>query len=469
MTRKVSLTLAFLFSFLSYGVSQCSNSSIEATGDSSFCSSASGNLNILINTTIPNNPTYVWSPSTGLSNSTIKSPTYSVTSTTSYTVKVTIKDNYNWINNGDFEQGNTGFTSGHGPGTGGTWGLLSSAGTYAVSTNPQATHTNFASCSDHTPGAGNNRMMVVNGSPTANVNVWCQSVPVNPNTNYRLVLWGTSVVSSSPAILRFRINGTMVGNSLTLSSPTCTWQKLTVNWNSGNATNANICIRNQNTSGAGNDFAIDDIQFKEDCVFRDTVVISVGDGFQKMVDTSICSGETYFAAGQLQSASGIYIDTLSTGGSCDSLLITNLTVVDHSLDLGNDSSYCVGDSVLLDANLPNSTYLWNDNSTLATNLAVSSGTYMVTVTSQEGCQKTDSVSLTFNPQPQVDLGQDTSYCSGDSITLNAFNPQATYSWQDNSTQAELIATASNLYSVTVTSLEGCEKSDEVNLTFYAVP
>src|SRR5690606_38571148 len=49
----------------------------------------------------------------------------------------------NVVTNGDFSQGNTGFTSDYVQGTGGTWGQLSSPGTYAISSNPSLTHTNF--------------------------------------------------------------------------------------------------------------------------------------------------------------------------------------------------------------------------------------------------------------------------------------------------------------------------------------
>ncbi len=78
--------------------------------------------------------------------------------------------------NGDFSSGATGFSSDYIPGTGGTYGLLSNAGTYAVSTNPQLTHVNFQSFGDHTTGFGS--MLVMNGAEIINQNVWCQTVVV---------------------------------------------------------------------------------------------------------------------------------------------------------------------------------------------------------------------------------------------------------------------------------------------------
>ena len=55
---------------------------------------------------------YSWTPSTGLSNTSIANPIASPTITTTYTVSNT--SSYNLITNGDFSLGNTGFTSSYG-------------------------------------------------------------------------------------------------------------------------------------------------------------------------------------------------------------------------------------------------------------------------------------------------------------------------------------------------------------------
>ncbi len=46
-----------------------------------------------------------------------------------------------------------------------------------------------------------------------------------------------------------------------------------------------------------------------------------------VVDTSICSGESYLAGGMLQFDEGTYYDTLQTYFACDSIIITNLTLI----------------------------------------------------------------------------------------------------------------------------------------------
>ena len=107
----------------------------------------------------------MWSPTTGVANPNSLNTTAVVNQTTTYTVNVSGTSNMNLITNGNFNAGFAGFTSDYIPGTGGPFGLLSSEGQYAVSTNASLTHTNFANCPDHT-GGGN--MLVVNGAGDTN-------------------------------------------------------------------------------------------------------------------------------------------------------------------------------------------------------------------------------------------------------------------------------------------------------------
>ncbi len=211
-----------------------------------------------------------WSPTTGMSGGNSFTPTVTVSQTTSYVLTATAPDfGNNLVDNGDFEQGNAGFSSdyGYSPGD------LVPEGIYDVLDNPQDDHPGFAPCGDHTSGSGN--MMVVNGAGTPNQNVWCQTVPVTPNTQYVLVAWVTSVVASSPALLQFNINGTPVGPIFNAPGSTCTWQQFFQVWNSGGNTSATICIVNQNTQLGGNDFALDDIVFSPVCTVTDTVKVNV--------------------------------------------------------------------------------------------------------------------------------------------------------------------------------------------------
>ncbi|MFN0177010.1 MAG: gliding motility-associated C-terminal domain-containing protein [Saprospiraceae bacterium] len=233
---------------------------------------------------------FIWSPTTGMTGSNTLTPTVTVSQTTNYVLSATAPDfANNLVDNGDFEQGNSGFTSDY------TYspGNLVPEGLYDVIDNPQDDHPGFSPCTDHTSGSGN--MMVVNGAGSPNQNVWCQTVNITPNTQYVLSAWVTSVVASSPAQLQFNINGMPLGGIFNAPGGTCNWQQFFQTWNSGGNTSATICIVNQNTQLGGNDFALDDIVFAPVCSVTDTVtvhVISISAAVSPPLLTLPCEGAT---------------------------------------------------------------------------------------------------------------------------------------------------------------------------------
>ncbi|MDX1940215.1 MAG: gliding motility-associated C-terminal domain-containing protein [Saprospiraceae bacterium] len=209
-----------------------------------------------------------WSPATGVTSPTNATTTASVATTTTFTLTVRSFNDQNLITNGDFAQGNVGFTSDYTLHTG-TNNLPD--GRYAVTSNGRNVHGSFANCGDHT-GGGN--MMVVNASGVSN-NVWCQTVTVQPNTDYLFGAWSASMVSQNPARLQFSINGNLIGNVFQAPSQTCQWREFTANWTSDTVSTAKICIANVNNTPAGNDFTIDDISFRQVCTTTDQVTITV--------------------------------------------------------------------------------------------------------------------------------------------------------------------------------------------------
>lgn len=196
------------------------------------------------------------------------------TTSAQYKLTVAALTPTNFVNNGTFDAGATGFSTSYIPGNGGSFGLLSNAGTYAVTTNANNVHTNFTSFTDHTGNVGG-QMLVCNGASTANTSVWCQTITVVPNSNYDFSAWAASCVSSAPASLQFSINGVLLGTVLNLPTTTGSWVQFHAIWNSGSNTSITICIVDQQTAASGNDFAIDDIAFRQICYATDSVYIKV--------------------------------------------------------------------------------------------------------------------------------------------------------------------------------------------------
>jgi gliding motility-associated-like protein len=163
----------------------------------------------------------------------------------------------NLIQNPGFTDGNVGFTSDYPFVT-----AINTQGRYGVSTSAARLNGRFfADCPDHTSGTG--QMMIVDGSPVASERVWCQTVAVTANQEYAFSAWLTSVNPNNPARLQFSINGRAIGGVFTAGNEVCDWRQFYATWNAGAATEAEICIVNQNTNPQGNDFALDDFAFFE--------------------------------------------------------------------------------------------------------------------------------------------------------------------------------------------------------------
>jgi gliding motility-associated-like protein len=244
--------------------------------------------------------TYTWTANpldSSITNPNAANQNVSPTVTTVYTVTSgSLSSPTNLVVNGNFSQGDTGFTTGYtSVADPNPFGVQSS---YYIVTNPNAWFTAFASCGDHTTGTGN--MMVFDGAtnPAGTTPAWCSgsTITVEPNTNYTFSYYVASVAPENPARLEVLINGVSLGAPTIAPSSTCQWTLVSLTWDSGTSTTADICIYNRETAGGGNDFALDDISFKETvtCLYEKTVTITVT---PQTVPTftaipAICSGGT---------------------------------------------------------------------------------------------------------------------------------------------------------------------------------
>lgn len=159
---------------------------------------------------------------------------------------------------------------------------------------------------------------------------------------------------------------------------------------------------------------------------------------------------------------GYYWVTVTDENGCTG---TDTISVDLSpavvVSLGGDTTLCFGDFYVLDPGNNFTSYLWQDGSTEPFLPIVSPGVYWVEVTDTYGCTGADTVSINFVPTPEVDLGNDTTICTGSTITLDPGNQYISYLWQDNSTLPFYMAFTTGYYSVTVTNIYDCPASDEI--------
>ncbi len=138
-----------------------------------------------------------------------------------------------------------------------------------------------------------------------------------------------------------------------------------------------------------------------------------------------------------------------------------------SLDLVDTTHICRGDNAILDARVRNASYVWQDNATVSQYTASTSGLYSVTV-SINNCTQTDSAFVYVTDYPSLDLGKDTTLCEGEFLTLDVYQNNSTYLWQDASTDPNYTINQSGIYAVSVT-LDNCVSTDSISVSYTSMP
>jgi gliding motility-associated-like protein len=134
-------------------------------------------------------------------------------------------------------------------------------------------------------------------------------------------------------------------------------------------------------------------------------------------------------------------------------------VIKAPVDLGPDTTMCIGQDLTLDATHPYGSYLWSDGSTDSTLQVRESGIYAIE-RRVDGCATQDDIQVDFIGPPRVELGDDTTLCRGEMLSLDLYTPDMTYRWQDGSTDSIYAIESPGQYWVDV-NLDGCITRDSI--------
>ncbi|HTA62048.1 MAG TPA: LamG-like jellyroll fold domain-containing protein [Bacteroidia bacterium] len=145
-----------------------------------------------------------------------------------------------------------------------------------------------------------------------------------------------------------------------------------------------------------------------------------------------------------------------------------------TLTVTGNTTFCMGDSVTLDAGA-GSAYLWSDGTTTTQTITIkTAGKDSVTITNPNGCYgmvTTPYTSITVNALPTVTANSAT-VCAGTPATLTANAPTATsYSWSTTETTMSITPTPTltTHYTVTVTDANNCTNWTTDSITVNALP
>lgn len=367
---------------------------------------------------------YSWAPTAGLNNPNSANPVATISTTTEYVVTAGVLGQ-EMITNGDFSNGNMGFSSDM------IYTMFYNPCNYFV--GPLFFGQVYPGIDDHTPTT-DSMFMSMDGCVNGPTMIWEQTIlGLAPNTDYHFSFWASRAAGNQP-IFDIHLTGDVTGN-LTLPSETgifvplggnFIWDEYGItNWNSGANSSVTIRIVNLETNGYGVDFGLDDLSFRQICTSTDTVKITVINGTAPQ------------------------------------------------LDLGNDTSICTSGIHVFDAGPGFMNYTWNDGSTDRTFTAYGNGTYWVTVTDSCGNIQSDTVRINPAPLPWVDLGSEIitcgfasvplTYTSGETFTSFSWSPAANLSCTTCPNPTAQIGNQDITFHLYAATSNGCIAEDSVTI------
>ncbi|MCD6066882.1 MAG: hypothetical protein K0S33_1708 [Bacteroidetes bacterium] len=150
--------------------------------------------------------------------------------------------------------------------------------------------------------------------------------------------------------------------------------------------------------------------------------------------------------------------TAPCGNSYDTLFITSGTA--PAFDIGPDFLVCPGTPVTINATPGMFDYHWNNNTNLPTNTVTTDGKVRVEMITQSGCVLKDSLMVVYYSLPGLNLGNDTSICTAEMLTLTAPAGASSYLWSNGATSNSIMVSDSGTYVVTVGKY-GCLFKDTI--------
>ncbi|MCP4459708.1 MAG: T9SS type A sorting domain-containing protein [Cytophagales bacterium] len=152
--------------------------------------------------------------------------------------------------------------------------------------------------------------------------------------------------------------------------------------------------------------------------------------------------------------------------------------------LTSSVAICFGESTNLDAHMTGgASYAWSPSTGLTSTIIrnpiaspTNTTTYSLTVTDNNGCQRTKTIEVVVNALPTGSVSSSAfSIYNGESVQLEAFGG-STYSWTNSSSLSNggvsnpvADPTSTTIYNVSITSIDGCSVTEQIIVTVNPLP
>jgi len=197
----------------------------------------------------------------------------------------------------------------------------------------------------------------------------------------------------------------------------------------------------------------------------DSVLISVSTSFSTLWMPGNFTGNNYFIS---PTSSTNYIVVITDTNSCSNS--DTLRVIVQALpliNLGADTSICIGASLNLTTAVPAQNYLWWPSGAINSSINVqpsNQSVYSLSVVDVNGCKNSDTIQVSLHPVTTAVIVEDTLHsCISLNATLTA-SGGVSYWWMPgggNTSSYSVSPSANTMYTVQVMDTNGCSGSDSV--------
>lgn len=144
------------------------------------------------------------------------------------------------------------------------------------------------------------------------------------------------------------------------------------------------------------------------------------------------------------------------------------------IDTIGNTSFCVGQNVILNAPVGYAAYYWNNGETTQSIEVSNSGIFAVSVLDANGCESGLSapIEISANPLPSspvITTSSATSFCEGGNVILTAPGAYVSYEWSTGATTQSIIVEEAGVFSCVVTDNNGCESQPSNVINTYVNP